>query len=115
MNLIKVSENDVLTNYLMLDSLVVKDDRVQCIEVINFKVSELQSGEKMPGSTKVFEVIDLSTREHTIYRMDVYAGLFADGEYLGTRAEQNSTEIIPMTSLRYQTYLYIKKHLGYSD
>ena len=110
-----MSENESMACYLMLDSLVVKDNRVQCIEIVNLKNPTMLGGEKPSLSSKIFEVIDLTTREQTIYHIEIYEELFNEGECWASGDAKQPTRLIPVESLSYQNYLYIKKHLGYSD
>jgi hypothetical protein len=80
MNLIKMSENESMICYLMVDSLVVEDNRIQCIEIVNLKSPKPLGGDKLSLSSKIFQIFDLSTKEQTIYHMEIYEDLFAEGE-----------------------------------
>ena len=115
MQLIKMSENESMTCYLIVDSLVVQDNRIQCIEIVNLKSPKALGGDKLSLSSKIFQIFDLSTKEQTIYHMEIYEDLFAEGECWVSGIAKESTRVIPEESLSYQNYLYIQKHLGYSN
>lgn len=115
MNLIKMSENDSMSCHLLLDSLVVKDNRVQLIEIVNLKKSQPLGGDKLSLSSKIFQIIDLTTKEQTIYHMEIYEDLFAEGECWASGDATQPTRVIPVESLSYKNYLFLKQYLGYSD
>jgi hypothetical protein len=115
MNMIKMSENDSMSCHLLLDSLVVKDNRVQLIEIVNLTKPQPLGGDKLSLSSKIFEIIDLTTKEQTIYRMEIYEDLFAGGECWASGDATQPTRVIPVESLSYKNSLLLKKYLGYSD
>jgi hypothetical protein len=116
MNMIKMSENEAMSCHLLLDSVVLKDNRVQLIEIVNLKKPQpLGGGDKLSLSSKIFEVIDLTTIEQTIYHMEIYEDLFAEGACLASGEAKQPTRSIPVESLSYKNYLFLRKHLGYSD
>lgn len=115
MNVVKMSENDSMSCHLLLDSVVLKDNRVQLIEIVNLKKPQPLGGDKLSLSSKIFEVIDLTTIEQTIYHMEIYEDLFAEGECLASGEASKPTRSIPVESLSYKNYLFLRRHLGYSD
>jgi hypothetical protein len=115
MGLIMMSENDSMSCHLLLDSVVLKDNRVQLIEIVNLKKPQHLGGDKLSLSSKIFEVIDLNTIEQTIYHMEIYEDLFAEGQCWASGEARQPTRSIPVESLSYKNYLFLRKHLGYSD
>lgn len=115
MNIVKMSENDSMSCHLLLNSLVVKDNRVQLIEIVNLKSPQDLGGDKLSLSSKIFEVIDLTTAEQTIYHMEIYEDLFAEGECWASGDATQPTRVIPVESLSYKNYLFLKQYLRYSD
>lgn len=115
MNIVKMSENESMTCYLMVDSLVVKDNRVQLIEIVNLKSPQPLGGDKLSRSSKLFEIIDLTTVEQTIYHMEIYEDLFVQGECWASGMAKESIRVPPVDSLSYKNYLFLKNHLGFSD
>ncbi len=115
MNTVKMSENDSMSCHLLLDSLVVKDNRVQLIEIVNLKSPQDLGGDKLSLSSKIFEIIDLTTAEQTIYHMEIYEDLFAEGECWASGDATQPTRVIPVESLSYKNYLFLKQYLRYSD
>ena len=115
MDVFKMSENESMSCYLLPDSLVVKDNRVQFVEIVNLKEPRCLGGDKLSLSSKLFEIIDLTTVEQTIYHMEIYEDLFAEGECWVSGIAKESTRVIPTESLSYQNYLYLQKLLGRSD
>lgn len=96
MSLVKMSENDSMSCYLLLNSLVLKDNRVQLIEIVNLKSPQDLGGDKLSLSSKIFEIIDLTTKEQTIYHMEIYEDLFAEGECWASGDATQPTRVIPV-------------------
>lgn len=65
--------------------------------------------------TKLFEVFDLTTVEQTIYHMEIYEELFAQGECWASGMAKESISVPPVESLSYKNYLYLQKLIGRSD
>lgn len=72
-------------------------------------------GDKLSRSSKLFEIIDLTTVEQTIYHMEIYEDLFAQGECWASGMAKESIRVPPVESLSYKNYLFLKNHLGFSD
>ncbi len=63
-------------------------------------------GDKLSLSSKIFEIIDLTTIEQTIYHMEIYEDLFAEGECWASGDAKEPTIVIPVESLSYKNYLF---------
>lgn len=114
MNLIKMSENNSMTCYVIKESIVFQDNRVQFIEIINLKSPKQLGGGKLSLSSKMFEIIDFSTRVQTIYHMEIYEDLFAGGECLASGDASEPTRVIPIESLSYQNMIFLQEYIGLS-
>jgi hypothetical protein len=115
MNLLKMSENDSMICYVIKESIVIQDNRVQFINIINLKSPRQLGGGELSLSSKIFEIIDFSNREQTIYHMEIYEELFAGGECWASGDATQPTRVIPVDSLSFKNYLFLKQYLGYSD
>lgn len=103
-----------MTCYTIKDSIVFQDNRVQFINIINLKSPRLLGGGELSLSSKIFEIIDFSTREQTTYHMEIYEELFAGGECWASGEASQPTRVIPIESLTYQNMIFLQDYLGLS-
>ena len=103
-----------MTCYIIKELIVFQDNRVQFINIINLKSPRQLGGEELSLSSKIFEIIDFSTREQTIYHMEIYEELFAGGMCWASGEASQPTRVIPIESLTYQNMIFLQDYLGLS-
>ena len=107
MKLVKISENDNMTNYVDTESVEKNGNVFHFIEVIDFKEPKSIHPDNLSCSHKLRVLINCETQEQSILEITDYSGQMGTGKIIHEGYPKDNIRVIPPESLSYKTMEYL--------
>ena len=108
MKLVKISENDKMTLYLDVESIVKSGEVFEYVELIDYRFLESVHPDNKTLSSLLHSVINCETNEQSILGIRDFSGHMGTGEILNEGYLKDNIRVIPPESLSYKTLQFLK-------
>ena len=109
MNLVKISENDKMTLYIDVESIVKTGEVFEYLELIDYKYLESVHPNNKALSSLINSVINCETNEQSTLEARDFSGHMGAGEILNEGYLKENIRVIPSESLSYKTLQFLKE------
>jgi len=108
MKWVKISENEKMTLYVDVESIVKSGEVFEYVELIDYRFLESVHPNNKSLSSLLHSIINCETNEQSILGVRDYSGHMGTGEILNEGYLKDTLRLIPPESLSYITLQFLK-------